>query len=172
MGLLAVAALGGCNDMGDQPKGEVYGASDLTRDGAWMQPPPAGTAEWTPTGRTIPAVRPPMSLALVQRGRERYGIYCAACHGAFGSGDGTVPRRGFPKPPNLASAQARALTDRRLFDIASQGKGVMYGFADRVPASDRWAMVAYIRALQISHGTRAKALNGDELRRIESRDGD
>jgi mono/diheme cytochrome c family protein len=89
-----------------------------------------------------------MSVALLQRGRERYGIYCAMCHGLDGSGDGTVTARGFPRPADFRTQQG--LTADRIYGAISQGTGVMYGFSDRVPAPDRWAMTAYVEALRKS----------------------
>ena len=93
---------------------------------------------------------PPVSLALVQRGRERYDIYCAVCHGLTGAGDGIVVARGFPKPkpigdPALLKAQAK-----HFVDVIGNGYGVMYGFSDRVEPADRWAITSYIRALQLA----------------------
>ena len=102
--------------------------------------------------------RPPMTLALLQRGRERYGIYCVMCHDAAGTGAGVIPSRGFPKPRSFAAPEQEALTDRQIMEAVGQGYGVMYGFADRVSPADRWAITAYVRALQLSQDAPAASL--------------
>jgi mono/diheme cytochrome c family protein len=91
-----------------------------------------------------------MSAALLARGRERYGIYCAMCHAADGAGDGVIPARGFPRPADFRAPAQRALTADQVYRVVSDGRGAMYGFADRVPPRDRWAMAAYVQALQRS----------------------
>ena len=88
--------------------------------------------------------------ALMQRGRERFGIYCEPCHSPVGDGDGMVARRGFPHPPSYHIARLRQVSDRHFYDVITNGYGIMYAYADRVTPEDRWAIVAYIRALQRS----------------------
>ena len=92
----------------------------------------------------------PMTMALLARGEERFAIYCAPCHSPLGDGDGMVARRGFPHPPSYHTDRLRAAPDRHFFDVITQGYGVMASYADRVSPQDRWAIVAYIRALQLS----------------------
>ncbi|MFI4890790.1 MAG: c-type cytochrome [Steroidobacterales bacterium] len=93
---------------------------------------------------------PPVTIEALRRGRERYDIYCAPCHSVSGDGDGMVARRGFPAPASLHSPPMRAVSDAHLFDVITGGSGVMYAFADRIGPPDRWAIVAYVRALQRS----------------------
>ena len=93
---------------------------------------------------------PALDRALLARGRERFNIYCAPCHSVAGDGDGMVPARGFPHPPSYHSARLRSAPDRHFYDVISHGWGVMYPYAARVAPRDRWAIVAYIRALQLS----------------------
>jgi mono/diheme cytochrome c family protein len=89
-----------------------------------------------------------MSLALVKRGQERFDIFCSVCHGYTGDGDGMVVQRGFPHPPSFHSPRLIAAPDQHFVDVITNGHGVMYSYADRVPVADRWAITAYIRALQ------------------------
>jgi mono/diheme cytochrome c family protein len=90
------------------------------------------------------------SQDLLLRGQERYDIYCLPCHSAVGDGDGPVVRRGFPAPPSYHQPRLIAAPDRHFYDVISHGYGVMFSYADRVAPADRWAIVAYIRALQLS----------------------
>jgi mono/diheme cytochrome c family protein len=153
---LPVAALalllGGCDNMVRQERYDAYGAGGLFADGKVMQAPPPGTVARDAPVLAAAAERPALTPALLERGRQRYGIYCSMCHGYDGSGDGTVPARGFPRPADFRSAGQRALTSARIFQAVSEGAGVMYGFADRVPAPDRWAITAYVEALRRSGG--------------------
>jgi hypothetical protein len=90
----------------------------------------------------------------LQRGRERYDIFCTPCHGLSGSGDGMIVRRGFPAPPSYHTARLRAAPAQHFFDVISNGYGVMYSYAPRIEPRDRWAIVAYVRALQQSQNAR------------------
>jgi mono/diheme cytochrome c family protein len=91
-----------------------------------------------------------MTMQVLQRGRERFDIFCAPCHSPVGDGDGMVARRGFPHPPSYHDERLRSAPDRHFFDVMTQGYGVMKPYANRIDARDRWAIVAYIRALQLS----------------------
>jgi len=92
----------------------------------------------------------PSTLELMRRGRERFEIFCSPCHGVLGDGDGIVARRGFPHPPSYHEARLRAAPDRHFYEVISNGYGLMYAYGDRIEPRDRWAIVAYIRALQLS----------------------
>lgn len=146
--LFILLLLAGCDNMARQPRYDAYGVGKLFPDGKVMQTPPAGTVPRDAAAWAAQSRRPPMTLALIQRGRERYGIYCSMCHGLDGSGDGTVPARGFPRPADFRSAGQKALGADRIYAAISDGYGVMYGFKDRVPPRDRWAMAAYVEAFQ------------------------
>jgi mono/diheme cytochrome c family protein len=106
----------------------------------------------------LAAKPPPVTSALLARGRERFDIFCAPCHGLAGEADGVIVKHGFPKPPSYHSDALLNASAQHLYDVISNGYGVMYAFADRVEPQDRWAIVAYIRALQLSqHATVAEA---------------
>lgn len=153
---LAGLSLSACEkvvqNMYDQPKYETFEAN-----GAW---PGATSARRMPVG-TVASEAPPADdtaprrdIGLLRHGRERYAIWCAPCHGIAGDGDGMVPSRGFPQPPSFHVARLRNAPDRHLFDVISDGYGVMYPYGPRVPVADRWAIVGYVRALQLSqHAT-------------------
>ena len=95
----------------------------------------------------------PFTPATLARGRDRFNIYCAVCHGADGYGTGIVVRRGFPAPPSYHDDRLRNEPDGHFFDVMTRGYGVMLAYADRIPPGDRWAIVGYIRALQRSQRT-------------------
>jgi mono/diheme cytochrome c family protein len=85
---------------------------------------------------------------VIQRGQERYNIYCLPCHGLSGHGDGMIVRRGFSPPPDYRIARLRNAPVGHFYDVISNGYGTMYSYASRVPVNDRWAIAAYIRQLQ------------------------
>ena len=87
---------------------------------------------------------------ILQRGRERYDIYCALCHGRTGEGNGMIVQRGFPPPPSFHIDRLREAPVGHFFDVVTQGYGIMYSYAERIEPTDRWAIAAYIRALQLS----------------------
>lgn len=155
--LILLIALGACiEDMVEQPKYTAYAPSPLWSDGASARPQVAGTvARGALEARRAAAHPPKISAALVARGRERYEIFCSPCHGFTGQGDGRVVQRGFPVPPSYLSARLRAAPSRHFFDVITNGYGVMYPYGDRVPPADRWAITAYIRALQAASGETA-----------------
>ena len=106
-------------------------------------------------GNELAATFPiPVTRDLLRRGEERFNIYCAVCHGATGSGDGMIVQRGFPQPPSFHDDRLRQAPIGHFVDVISRGYGVMYSYASRVRPGDRWAIAAYIRALQLSqHAT-------------------
>jgi mono/diheme cytochrome c family protein len=142
--LLAVpVTLAGCDDMSVQPKQKAY--SPFV--GPAQVPP--GTVEYDDE----PAEAPPLTLALLERGQERYRIYCTPCHSELGDGHGMIVQRGFPPPPSYHTDRLRQVPVQHFYDVITNGYGAMYSFAERVQPADRWAIAAYIRALQRSqHG--------------------
>jgi mono/diheme cytochrome c family protein len=154
---LAILPLCGCDDhsMTQQSRYETYGPAGLFADGTEAQALPAGVVAQGDLERANAIATPPaVDAALLQRGRERYDIFCSPCHGLSGSGDGMIVRRGFPAPPSYHIARLRGAPAQHFFDVISDGYGVMYSYAARIEPRDRWAIVAYVRALQQSRNAR------------------
>lgn len=107
---------------------------------------PATGAAAGATAFALPSITP----ALLARGRDRFDAFCSPCHGIVGDGDGYVVRRGFPAPPSYHTDRLRAASDAHFYAVITDGYGAMYPYATRVTPSDRMAIVAYIRALQLS----------------------
>jgi len=190
--LVALLLLAGCErakqDMYDQPRYKTFAASTLFPDGASARTPPAGTqprargAFSDSTGgrkggtavqediaaETAQANPYPVDLRLLERGRERYMIYCLPCHSPVGDGDGLVVRRGFPAPPTYHQPRLREAPDRHIYDVITNGYGVMVPYADRIEPADRWAIVAFIRALQLSQNAPADGLPPDVRAKLDA----
>jgi cbb3-type cytochrome c oxidase subunit III len=162
-----VLATAGCRqDMHDQPKYQPLAKSRFFADGRASRPRVEGTVargdlDLPPivaTGRSgdAPVRDVPLLLTkpLLLRGRERYDIYCAVCHDRAGYGSGMIVRRGFKAPPSFHIDRLRAEPAGYFFDVITNGFGQMPSYAAQVPVRDRWAIVAYLRALQLSqHAT-------------------
>jgi len=183
--VIATCALAGCErakqDMYDQPRYKTYAPSPLFEDGAAARPPVAGTeprargafADSSGGRQGVDLVQRdagadeaptnpyPVDMTLLKRGQDRYMIYCMPCHSPAGDGDGLVVRRGFPPPPSYHQDRLRNAPDRHLYDVISKGYGVMVPYGDRVEPADRWAIVAFIRALQLSQHADAATLPPD-----------
>lgn len=141
----------GCRqEMAQQKRYGTYGTASLWRDGAAARPLPDGVVAQGDLARLASAAQPGVTTALLNRGQERFEIFCAPCHGLAGAGDGMIVQRGFPRPPSYHTARLRAAPAQHFYDVISDGYGVMYSYADRVAPPDRWAIAAYIRALQLS----------------------
>jgi len=165
LSLSTALLLAGCNDisMTQQKRYDTYSPAALFPDGTEAQALPAGVVAQGDLDRDEDIAKPPKADApLLARGQERYGIYCSPCHGLSGDGDGMIVRRGFPAPPSYHSARLRAAPAQHFFDVISHGYGVMYSYGARVEPRDRWAIVAYIRALQQSRD--AKLAEAPELK--------
>ena len=158
--ILFATAFAGCGQsMDKQKKYDTYAPADIFRNGSSAQHPPEGTVPQSEPARAA-ALRnpPPVTEALLKRGRERFNIFCAPCHGFDGDGDGMVVKRGFPAPPSYHSKALMQAPASHFLDVIANGYGVMYAYGDRVAPADRWAIVAYIRALQLSkHASAADA---------------
>lgn len=161
LALLLVLMLTGCRrDMADQQRGKPLRASPFFADGGASRPLPTGTIpqeaprQETPTGstdgqllRTAPVH---ITRPLLERGRQRFEIFCAVCHGLTGHGQGMIVQRGFPAPPSFHIERLRSAPDGHFFEVITRGYGLMYPYGYRIAPADRWAISAYIRALQLS----------------------
>ena len=155
-------ALAGCRQgMYDQAKFEPYEGTTFIADGRSARPLVAGTIPRgyiegkkylgkLPNGQYQTEFPMPVDKALLLRGQERFNIYCSMCHGRTGYGDGIVVQRGFPPPPSYHQDRLRKVPPGYIVDVITNGFGVMYPYNDRVLPEDRWAIAAYIKALQRS----------------------
>ena len=161
-------ALGGCDQFMDaQPKYDEYKPAPLFRNGRVLQEPVAGTVARGDLARAQQAAqRPALTRGLLARGREQFDIFCSPCHDRTGHGNGMVVQRGMPNPPSYHSERLRAADDQHFFDVITNGHGVMYSFASRVAPADRWAIVAYIRALQLSQHAALDDVPAEERERL------
>ncbi len=106
----------------------------------------------------------PVTEQVLNRGQERYNIYCSPCHSAVGDGNGMIVQRGFKKPPSYHTDRLRNAPVGHFFDVITNGFGAMGEYASQIPVQDRWAIVAYIRALQFSqHATAADVPAGEQI---------
>jgi mono/diheme cytochrome c family protein len=161
--ILLIFALGlaSCGDqsMVQQNRYNTYAPAGLLRNNTEAQPLPEGVVDQGALARAAAVATPPsVDAALLARGRERYNIFCSPCHGFTGDGDGMIVQRGFPHPPSYHSDRLRAVSGRHIFDVITNGYGVMYSYAARIPPHDRWAIVAYVRALQESRHAKLAAV--------------
>jgi mono/diheme cytochrome c family protein len=187
LGLCAWAlASAGCSeqDMVVQPKFKTLQPSTFFADGRSSRPLEPGTVAlgqlmvnpafesgeidgklvgylpiqgFDPAEKLDPTAAREARKAAMERGRERYNIFCAPCHSRTGDGNGMIVQRGFTKPPVLYEQRFRETPPGHFFKVITNGHGAMYSYASRVPVADRWAIIAYIRALQLSQTELASA---------------
>jgi mono/diheme cytochrome c family protein len=110
----------------------------------------------------------PVTLEVLKRGKERYEITCSACHGYSGYGDGMVAQRGFKRPPSFHTDQLRQAPASHYFDAMTNGFGVMPSYSKQITAEDRWKIVAYIRALQLSQNANINDVPPAEVPKMEA----
>ena len=110
----------------------------------------------------------PITREVLERGQQRFEIYCAVCHGRTGDGNGMIVQRGFPPPPSYHIDRLRQAPVGHFFDVMTHGYGVMYSYAARVEPHDRWAIAAYIRVLQLSHNAKLQDVPAPERARLEA----
>jgi mono/diheme cytochrome c family protein len=150
--LLLLTACGESMDQQNRLKtyGAATGIADWPGAGEALPLPPGVVSQGEAARQLALTVPPAPSMALLTRGQKRYGIYCAPCHGLAGDGDGFAVARGFPRPLPFSAPKLMQANASHLMDVISNGSGTMYSFYDRVEPADRWAIIAYIRALQLS----------------------
>lgn len=119
-------------------------------------------------GQLVTEIPIAVTAELLARGQDRFNIYCAVCHGPDGYGDGIIVRRGFPAPPSYHDQRLRNAPVGHFFRVMTEGYGAMYPYADRLDAHDRWAVAAYIRALQLSQHARVQDLADTDRQKLSS----
>jgi len=176
--LATVALLSACRiDMHVQPRQNPLSRSDFFADQRSARPPVEGTVArgqlhddtYFYTGKA--GNKPgdympfPVTQEVLERGRERYNIYCSPCHSLLGDGNGFVPSRGFArKPPTFHKPRWQKAPLGEFYDVITNGSGIMPDYASQIPPRDRWNIVAYIRALQLSqNATRADVPAGQNV---------
>lgn len=163
LAIFSLLAVEGCRlDMHIDPRYDPLSASSFFPDGRSARPMVPGTVArghlrtdellytGTLNGKPVNEFPFPITKKDLQRGQQRFDIYCTPCHDYTGGGDGMIVRRGFPAPPSYRDPKLMNAPAGHLFDVITNGFGTMYSYADRVSVKDRWRIVAYIRALQLS----------------------
>ena len=162
--LLAVAGLAGCRqDMHDQPKYIPLRPSGFFADGRSERQLIPGTVARGhlnddiafysgkgPDNQPVDTFPFPITRADLARGQERFNVYCSPCHDRIGNGDGMIVRRGYRHPPSYHIDRLRTVTNGYIYDVISNGFGAMPDYSAQIQPRDRWLIVAYIRALQLS----------------------
>lgn len=181
----AVAAMMvcGCTQyMEDQPRYEPYEEGNFFGDGLSAREPVPGTIargqlrldahlyEGKVDGKLAETFPEPVDLATLDHGRERFNIFCSACHDRAGTGGGMVVLRGFPAPPSLHIERLRKAPPGHFFDVITNGLGRMPSYKSQIPVRDRWAIVAYVRALQLSQHADATELSQADRHQLEITD--
>jgi hypothetical protein len=151
-------------DMHDQPKFIPLRPTDFFGDGRSERPLIEGTVArghlyddvlyYTgkgPDGKPANEFPFPVTKEVIERGEGRFNVYCAPCHDRLGEGNGMIVRRGYRKPPSYHIDRLRQVPNGYLFDVITSGFGAMPDYAAQIPTRDRWAIVAYVRALQLAH---------------------
>ena len=177
--VLCLAATAACRqDMHDQPRAEPFEESDFFGDRRSVRPAVEGTIarghlrldEHFYTGKidgalaaTFPA---PVTIEMLKRGQERYDIYCAPCHSKTGDGLGMIVQRGMKQPESFHSQRLLDVEVGHYFDVVTNGFGNMYSYEERIDPADRWAIAAYVRALQMSQGANLAELPESDQQRI------
>jgi mono/diheme cytochrome c family protein len=180
LALLAVATTSCRQDMYDQPKTKALSSSEFFKDGQSARPIPEGTVArgflredqalyrgLTPEGTFVATLPLPLTKDLLLRGRERFDIFCSPCHGRQGNGRGMIVQRGFKQPTSFHDDRLRNQPIGYFFDVITNGFGQMSSYASQVPPEDRWAIAAYVRALQLSQHARITDLSAEDRAKVE-----
>jgi cytochrome c553 len=178
MGAVALLLFGCRLDMHVQPKYLPYEPTDFFGDGRSERQPVPGTVargqlrldELMFTGRENGVVVDkfpfPIAKADLDRGRERYNVYCTPCHDYTGTGRGMIVQRGFPQPPSYHIQRLRDAPAGHFYEVITNGFGAMYSYAARVEPADRWRIAAYIRVLQLSRNARIQDVPESERQKL------
>jgi len=166
--------------MANQPRYDPLEASDFFQDGMSARPRIAGTVargeisndpffDSGKIGQQIGDGFPmPVTADLVNRGEQRFNIYCSQCHGRVGDGDGMIPSRGYRRPPSFHTDALRKQPTGHLFDVMTNGFGAMPPYRTMISPADRWAIVAYIRALQLSQNATVADVPAAERAKLDA----
>jgi mono/diheme cytochrome c family protein len=177
--VLASAASACRQDMHDQPKFRGLRPNPFFSDGRSARPAIPDTvargdlgeddalASGKKDGVYVASLPVPLDRALLARGRERFDIYCSPCHSPLGDGRGMVVRRGFSPPPSFHIPRLREAPPGYFFDVISHGFGRMQDYSAQIAVTDRWAIVAYVRALQLSQDAPLSDVPAEERARLE-----
>ncbi|MDX1630272.1 MAG: cytochrome c [Thermoanaerobaculia bacterium] len=180
--LASLAALGCRQDMHDQPRYEALEASTFFGDGQASRHPVEGTVArghlrsdgvfetGKSDGEFVSYLPMEVDAEVLQRGRERFDIFCSPCHGRLGEGQGMVVRRGFKRPNSFHRDPLKSQPVGYYFDAMTNGFGQMPSYASQIPARDRWSIAAYIRALQLSRGARVSELPLEDREALQAPD--
>jgi hypothetical protein len=178
--LLVGCGFAGCDntlrqDMANQPRVNPLAPSDFFADGRSERPAientvARGSLDNDPllVPKDSNAFPLPLTKELLLRGQERYGIFCAPCHGAKGDGLGMVAIRGMKHPPSFYDDRLRAEPNGYFYDVVANGFGAMYSYSAQILPKDRWAIIAYVRALQLSRNAPASELPAELRRKLMS----
>jgi mono/diheme cytochrome c family protein len=171
---LAAVVLAGCRqDMHDNPRYEPLEATTFFADGRASRAFVANTVargtlredthlyQGRVDGQLATTFPMPVTAQVMARGQERFNVFCAPCHGRTGTGNGMVVQRGFRAPPSYSEERLRNAPAGYFFDVMTNGFGAMQDYAAQIPVQDRWAIAAYIRALQFSQNARIEDVPAD-----------
>ena len=167
--VLPALLLAACDraNMATQDRARQWDENQFFPDRSSMREPVAGTVARDQPD--VPAPQPAVITAsLLDRGRTEFNIFCSPCHGRSGDGKGMIVQRGFPEPPPLWLPRLEQARASYLYDVITNGHGVMYSYADRVKSADRWAVIAYIRALQQSQSAEPAKLPEEDRSLLEA----
>jgi mono/diheme cytochrome c family protein len=166
--------------MANEPRYRTFQASGFFPNGSSARPLPEGTVpqereldstltKGTDNGRPAATFPFPVTLEVLQRGQQRFDVFCTPCHDHLGTGQGMAVRRGFREPPpSFHIDRLRSSPPGHFFDVITNGLGVMPSYAAQIPARDRWAIIAYVRALQLSWSASTADVPPDELKKLEA----
>jgi mono/diheme cytochrome c family protein len=173
--LCLLLAVGCRQDMADQPRYNPLSPSTFFADGRSERPLIENTVargSIADDALVIPkdsnAFPLPVNATLLERGEDRYKIFCTPCHGLQGDGNGFVAMRGMKHPPSYHLERLREAPVGYFYDVVTNGFGVMPSYAEQIPPRDRWAIIAYIRVLQLSRDAKVSELPADLKAKLES----